>query len=568
MIPQSFLDDLRGRTVLSSLVSRRVKLAKAGREYKGLCPVHTEQSPSFFVNDDKGFAHCFGCGAHFDAVGWLVQVEGLPFHDAVRQLAEGAGMAMPERDAASAAREERRAGLRPCLDAAQAFLVDRLGETRAARDYLTARGIDDGTAAAFGIGYAPDRLWPRDLGFDFESCRDAGLVWEAEPHGRNGARFVDRIMVPVHDARGRLCGFGARVMPGYAGKAGKYLNSPDGPLFDKGAILFNLHRAAAAIHASGRAVIVEGYFDAIAMTQAGVGEVVAPMGTAITPRHLAALWRHCPVPVLMMDGDAAGRRAAVKACETALPFVGPGQSLSVALLPDGTDPDSLARADYGPMLIEAVIARAVPLAEFLFDAVAGTVLAQTAPEALAAIWARLAELGETIADPETRALYLTRWRRRYEDEIVPQLSGEAARAGAIDRPRRLIEEGGDFIPDDANDSERRLFQIVQQLLRLRAERTEIGGCIRDAMAMGKAIGFDGKALTAVVRDIEADAGTDAGGREAFEAQWALYRRTLGVRGPATEAMLPSAILMPPARRITAATKTARHRDALIDGGVM
>jgi DNA primase len=368
-LPAAFLDDIRSRTTLSTLVGRRVKLAKAGREFKGLCPVHTEKSPSFTVNDDKGFAHCFGCGFHADAIGWLVQVEGREFIEAVRELAEGAGVAMPERSAEAQRVAKIIDALRPAIEAAQAAFVEQLaGMPR--RWLIEARALTEETIDAFGIGFAPRGVLS-GRGIGQNALLAAGLIGHDPEMRRTWESFAGRIMVPVHDHRGRLCGFGGRVLPVEWGglpnaDVPKYRNSPDSPIFDKGSLLFNMHRAAPAIREARRAIVVEGYFDAMMLAQVGISEAVAPMGTAITPRQLERLWRHHHCPVLLFDGDAAGIKAARRACEVALPQCGPGRSLSVAALPPGSDPDDLVR-NGGRDAVEAVIADAQPMADFLFD---------------------------------------------------------------------------------------------------------------------------------------------------------------------------------------------------------
>lgn len=369
-LPTAFLDQLRDRTPMSALVGRSVKLVKAGREHKGCCPFHGEKTPSFTVNDEKQFAHCFGCGWHGDAFRWLTDHDGLTFIEAVRQLAESAGIEMPERSPEAAERARRSATVREALDAAQAVFAAQLPPAGAVMEYLAARGIGQREIARFGLGYAragEGSLRGRGIGQALLAA--AGLVAQRED-GSWREMFHDRITIPIHDARGRLCGFGGRVWPGRRGDTPKFVNSPDGPLFDKGRTLFNLHRAAMAARpqAENRLLVVEGYFDVVALDRIGFAASVAPMGTALTAPQLEQAWRVHNRPVLLFDGDSAGRRAALRACEMALPLTGPGRALAVALLPDGQDPDDMARAPDGAQALSRLIEDAQPMHDFLFRA--------------------------------------------------------------------------------------------------------------------------------------------------------------------------------------------------------
>lgn len=369
-IPASFLDKVRDATVLSALIGRAIKIEKAGREFKACCPFHSEKSASFTINDDKGFYHCFGCGAHGDAFRWLTDHQGLPFLDAVRELAEAAGLAMPAPTPEAQARAAAIATVREALDLAQGIYARQLTEAGAVMQYLVQREIGPAEIEAFGLGYARGQdgsLKGRGIGAKLAEM--AGLVARRED-GSLREMFHDRITIPIHDARGQLIGFGARVWPGRRGEIPKFVNSPDGPAFDKGRTLFNLHRAAAYARpaAENRLIVVEGYFDAIALWRAGVRACVAPMGTALTEKQLERCWRVHHRPVLLFDGDEAGRKAAVRVAKLALPALGPGRELGIALLPDGKDPDDLTR-EGGRQAIEATIGAARPWHEFLFDAV-------------------------------------------------------------------------------------------------------------------------------------------------------------------------------------------------------
>lgn len=556
MLSQTFIDEVQARATMSALVARRVKLTRNGREWKGLCPVHQEKTPSFYVNDDKGFAHCFGCGFHAGPVRWLTEVEGLPFLDAVRELAEAAGMAMPAPSAAAQQRAARVDGIRPALEAAMAFFADGLGfdplcrsaSSRAVQSYLAQRGISEMLAGAFCLGFAPDdHTYLERIGIGREDGLAAGLMWEKD--GRSGARFRGRIMVPVHDARGRIVGFGGRVMPGAPADAAKYINSPDSEIFDKGRILFNLHRAAPAIRSAKRALVVEGYFDVIALAGAGIAEAVAPMGTALTEAQLERLWQLVRAPILMFDGDAAGRKAARRACERALPSIAPDRTLKVALIPGGQDPDDLVRAE-GKAGVEAVLAEALGLDAFLFASVAGDVGPDASPEERAAVWEELSALAGAIAHDELRGEYLATWRSRYERLISGvQRAGRGTALHTV-APTAIAssEWSGDEYryPEAEDESEKRLIKVVRKLVELRAEERAAVEPIREerkfVRELAKLSGLRLPQIDAVVKMIEADLGEgSSAGRHEIESVLVLYRRVLGIEGPLTEALMPVVI---------------------------
>lgn len=362
-LSSQFLDQLRDRTSLSGLIGASVKLAKAGKEHKGCCPFHHEKSASFFVNDEKGFYHCFGCGAHGDAIRWMTDQRGLDFIDAVKELAAKAGMDVPAPSAEQAARQQHVETVGGVLERAAAWFGKQLAGDARATAMLAERGVGAEQVAKFGLGLAPRSSSVIGCGAPAPALVEAGLMFTTDDGYRE--RFQQRLMIPIHDARGRMIGFGGRALSDR--QDAKYVNSPEGPHFDKGRTLYNLHRAAAPSRSARRLVVVEGYFDCVALDAAGLGEVVAPMGTAMTEAQLMRAWRvhHCPI--LLFDGDSAGRKAALRACERAMPMVGAqGCSLAVAVLPEGADPDSFVRAE-GPDALEAVLADAVPLATFLFD---------------------------------------------------------------------------------------------------------------------------------------------------------------------------------------------------------
>ena len=328
--------------------------------------------------------------------------------DAVKELAGEAGLEVPAPDPRAAQQAEKRASLTDVTDTAQAWFVERLkaADGAQARAYLAKRGISDATIREFGFGFAPDERQALKAAlsqFDEAMLVEAGMrIDPAEGEREKYDRFRARLMLPIHDARGRVIAFGGRVLEARDGTA-KYLNSPDTPLFDKGRTLYNLHRAAPAARKSGRIVVVEGYMDVIALAQAGIAEAVAPMGTALTEHQLELLWRQVERPILCFDGDVAGQRAALKAIARALPMLRPGHTLGIVRLPAGLDPDDLIRQQ-GANAVEALLASPQSLADALwqFERDAGSL---ATPEDKAGLKARLLEHVETIAHPDIRALY-------------------------------------------------------------------------------------------------------------------------------------------------------------------
>ena len=413
----AFLDELRARTTLSTLVGKTTKLTKAGREYRGCCPFHQEKTPSFYVNDEKGFYHCFGCSAHGDAIRWLTDQRGLPFMDAVKELASTAGMDVPAPDPRAAAAQERAKGHHEAMADAASWFTEQLNGLAgaSARTLLDRRGVSEATARAFGLGFSPDsrgklRAELKDYGDPL--LIEAGLlikVEEKEPYDR----FRGRLMIPIRDPRGRTIAFGGRVI---GDGEPKYLNSPDTPLFDKGRTLYNLDRALPAARKADRVIVVEGYMDVIALAQAGIAEVVAPLGTALTEAQLERLWRIAEVPILCFDGDAAGQKAAVRAAQRALPLLAPGRSLAFVTLPQGQDPDDLVRQN-GAAAFEALLGATQPLVERLWHHLLTAEPLDT-PEQRAGLKARFAEAAGAIQDRDVRDEYLADFRRRFDAQFA------------------------------------------------------------------------------------------------------------------------------------------------------
>ncbi|MGE5545495.1 MAG: DNA primase, partial [Solirubrobacterales bacterium] len=335
--PPQFLDELRVRVPLAGVVGRRVKLARKGREHQGLCPFHNEKTPSFTVNEDKGFFHCFGCGAHGDAIGFEMRAGHLSFTEAVERLASELGLEVPAATPEERRQEQRRASLHDAMEAACVFFEHQLlgPAGREGLAYLKNRGLSDATIARFRLGWAPDSR--EALKGALMSDRlpeamlvEAGLLKKPEHGGASFDLFRGRVTFPITDRRGRVIAFGARTMGDHQPK---YLNSPETPLFHKGSTLYGLAHAREQARTRGVALAVEGYMDVIALHQAGFDYAVAPLGTALTEEQIQELWRLADEPILSFDGDSAGQRAMARAAERALPILVPGKSLRFAVLP-------------------------------------------------------------------------------------------------------------------------------------------------------------------------------------------------------------------------------------------
>ncbi len=365
MIPDSFKQDLLNRVDIVDVVSRYVQMKKAGANFQGLCPFHSEKTPSFTVSPSKQFYHCFGCSAHGNAIGFLMAYSSLGYVDAVKELASSVGVQVPDerpRTPEEAARREREPDLFALMETAMQFYRAELKKSPRAIEYLKARGLTGEIAARFRIGYAPDD-WQGLKGafedYSQASLVECGLVIESE--GKRYDRFRDRIVFPIFNARGAAIGFGGRIID--AGEP-KYLNSPETPLFEKGREVYGLVQARDAIRTAGRALVVEGYMDVVALAQFGIGYSVATLGTATTPVHVSKLLRLADELVFCFDGDAAGRKAAWRALEVCLPLVPDHKPVRFLFLPEGQDPDTYVRA-HGKTGLEALIAGAQTLSQFL-----------------------------------------------------------------------------------------------------------------------------------------------------------------------------------------------------------
>jgi DNA primase len=443
----AWLDDLRARTTLSAVIAPSVKLIRAGREWKACCPFHNEKTPSFTVNDDKGFYHCFGCGAHGDAIRFLTDQRGMPFMDAVKELAARAGMDVPAPDPQAKERADRTATLTDVMAEVAKWYSEQLTGLAGAeaRDYLKRRGIEPDVVQRFGLGFAPDSRSALKRALDKlgeDKLVETGMLIKPEEGGETYDRFRGRLMFPIRDPRGRVIGFGGRILgPGEP----KYLNSPDTPLFDKGRTLYNIDRAGPASRNARRLIVVEGYMDVIALDRAGISEVVAPNGTAVTEAQLERMWRLDPSPILCFDGDSAGRKAAVRAATRALPHIRPDRTLRFVELPSGEDPDDVVRTG-GREAFEALIASPEPLDARLWrHELEAEPL--TTPEAWAGLKDRLVAHAATIGHADLGRLYREDWLSRFYALRRPEQPRSAPK-GSVARPRGSFRNGR-FVPPEA-----------------------------------------------------------------------------------------------------------------------
>ncbi|MEE2566108.1 DNA primase [Hyphobacterium marinum] len=474
-LSDDFKDEIRARIRLSDLIGRKVALKRQGREFAGLSPFKKEKTPSFFVNDEKKFYHCFASGEHGDAFDWLMKIEGLSFMEAAERLAGEAGLALPKGDPDAARKAERGKSLIEWMEAAQAFFEQSLRARSGtdARRYLESRGLSPDDWRRFGIGYAPDsRAALKDeliaSGASPGDLIETGLLIAPDDGGAPYDRFRGRIMFPIRDPRGRLVAFGGRAMNKNA--RAKYLNSPETPIFHKGSTLYRYPEArkAAADPTSGARglIVAEGYLDAIAFARAGLDHAVAPLGTALTEDQLTLLWRAGAEPVLCFDGDSAGRRAAGTAADRALPMLEPGRSLRFIFLPEGKDPDDLLREE-GAGALRKAASDTRPLSQLLWDREAELEPLDD-PDRRAGFRRRLRALLSRIANPDVREEYKRDFDARLEAmfggarrsggwkkrDAVPGPTGELKRAasgGTAPAPARLLLLAAIEYPEIAED---------------------------------------------------------------------------------------------------------------------
>jgi DNA primase len=442
----AWLDELRARTTLSAVIAPSVKLTRAGREWKACCPFHNEKTPSFTVNDEKHFYHCFGCGAHGDAIRFLTDQRGLQFMDAVKELADEAGMDVPAPDPKAKEQADRTASLTDVMAAAARWYTEQLNGLSGAeaRDYLNRRGIDAATTARFCLGFAPDNrsgLKKALAGVDEQQLIETGMLIQPEDGGKESYdRFRGRLMIPIRDPRGRVIGFGGRILgPGEP----KYLNSPQTILFDKGRTLYNLDRAGPASRTAKRLIVVEGYMDVIALDRAGIAEVVAPNGTALTESQLERLWRLDPSPILCFDGDSAGRKAAIRAATRALPLLRPDRTLRFVELPAGQDPDDVVKAGGGEAF-EALLSNPEPLDARLWRFERDAEPLAT-PEAWAGLKQRLTAHAAAIGHADVGRMYREDWLNRFYEQRRP---GSSAPRQPFTPAKRGSFKNGRFVPPE------------------------------------------------------------------------------------------------------------------------
>lgn len=437
-VPKAFLDELRARVPVSDVIGKRIKLTRAGREYKGCCPFHHEKTPSFYVNDQKGFYHCFGCGVHGDVIRFLTDHDNMAFMDAVEQLANQAGMQVPRPSPEEQKKFQRQMSLYDLMEAATKFYEAQLhrAENRKILEYLLTRGISLETIKSFRIGYSPEgeglinHLKKAD--YKTESIVEAGLYKESERKaGETYPFFRNRVMFPVTDLQGRVVAFGGRVLPeSYGGPAGKsapkYINSPETAIFHKGRNLYALSRARKAIGDGETVIVVEGYMDVIALAQGGFKAAVAPLGTALTESQIEEIWRVMPdgarAPVLCFDGDTAGQRAAARALDRALPILRPDHSVRFAFLPSEHDPDSLIK-DEGSAAMQRVLDGAIGMFEMLWqEETKGRDFTQ--PEAKAGLRASLVKKARSIPDQTVQEFYIHQINQKIEEVFLSNNSGK------------------------------------------------------------------------------------------------------------------------------------------------
>ena len=503
--PSTFLDDIRDRLKISDVIGQRVsfdkKKSNPGRgDFWACCPFHGEKTPSFHCEDRKGRYHCFGCGVSGDHFRFLTELDGLSFPEAVERLAAQAGLPMPVMDARERQREEQRATLFDVMEIATRYFEDQLQgpDGAKARAYLRDRGLTSATQQFFRLGYAPDSrnalkeyLASKDIGLkQIEAC---GLVVHRDDLPVSYDRFRGRIMFPILDSRGRPIAFGGRAMA--ADVNAKYLNSPETELFHKSNVLYNFVHARKSAHAKKQVISAEGYMDVIALHAAGFDNAVAPLGTALTERQLALLWRMHDEPILCFDGDGAGVAAADRAAEMALPNLTPGKSVRFALLPDGMDPDDLIR-EAGPSAMAEALTQAIPLAETIWRREVRSGLFDT-PEKRAELEARLKGIVGQIRDENVRRHYGQDMQERLQrffdrsGDGAPQRygSGSSQRANpsryGADRGRGQSVKPGGRVAASPSLLNSKLFKQNAQRLPLREAALIAGVCYHPAIAVAR-----------------------------------------------------------------------------------
>ncbi|MBT5383759.1 MAG: DNA primase [Kordiimonadaceae bacterium] len=425
-----FLDEIRSRLTVSEIVGRKVRLVRKGREHTGLCPFHNEKTPSFTVNDDKPFYHCFGCGAHGDVINFVLETEGLSFPETVERLSSQAGLQIPEYTPEAQQRSKVKKTLYDVMEAAAQWFENQLAAQvgKDGRAYIQKRGLTKYTVKTFRLGFSPNnRVALKEAmllrtEFNEEMLIDAGMLISPEDGGDSYDRFRGRIMFPITDRQGRVVAFGGRAL--YENAKAKYLNSPETPLFHKGRLLYNLNGARKAAFDKGRLLIGEGYMDVIALAQAGFSEAVAPLGTAVTEDQIKEMWRLTAEPMMCFDGDKAGQRAATRVVERSLSLLKPGYSLRFVYLPEGEDPDSFV-AGQGAEAFEKLLNEGSSLAEVLWIELVSKTKFET-PEQRAGLEQKISQTLAEIKDPKVRGYYESDFKKRlkklFGSEFVPEIN--------------------------------------------------------------------------------------------------------------------------------------------------
>ncbi len=488
MIPQAFIQTLLSRVDIVDVVGRYVPLKKAGANFQACCPFHQEKSPSFTVSPTKQFYHCFGCGAHGSAIGFLMEYSGVGYVEAIRMLADQAGLQVPQADREQSVRPRNEPGLAELMQAVTRWYRQQLKQSSRAIAYLKQRGLTGEIAARFGLGYAPDN-WQglAQVVKDYESpaLAEVGLVI-VNDNGRRYDRFRDRIMFPIHSTRGDVIGFGGRILD--RGEP-KYLNSPETVLFQKGQELYGLFQARQAIRSAGRVLVVEGYMDVVALAQHGIDWAVATLGTATTPAHVKKLLRQTSDVVFCFDGDAAGQRAAWRALEQSLPVLDDTSRLTFLFLPEQHDPDSYVREFGRDAFVSLVEAQGLPLSAYLFRHLTERHDLQT-EEGRSAFLKELQPLLVQVQAP-TLALLL----RKRAAELTGLEAGELAGLWKLPAP------GKPGLPVAARGKRPAPASVNHKLLRLILFRPDLAGQLRKEWITGP--DADGSALVRLLEILAA-----------------------------------------------------------------
>lgn len=419
---QKFLDELRSRLSVADVVGAKVKLVRKGKEYMGLCPFHNEKTPSFTVNEAKGFYHCFGCGAHGDIIKFEMEANGLPFMDAVTKLANKAGLSVPQISHENPEEVQKRSSWYEITELAATYFEKnlRLPIGQEGMAYFLRRGFDENIIKKFRLGYAPDNnglcAWLASKNVRESDMIELGLAVLSEKNGKIYDFFRNRVIIPIIDKRGKVIAFGGRVM---GNEQPKYLNSPDTPIFNKRRVLYNLNYARDKAYEKRRIVVCEGYMDVIAQAKFGFDYAVAPLGTALTEEQIAEAWKICPEPTLCFDGDGAGIKAAIRSADRVLPMLKAGYSLKYVFLPDKMDPDEFLKAK-GADEYEKALEHTVPLADLLWRKNIESMPTDT-PEQKALFEKTVLEEVGKIGDEKVRSYYLQDMKKRIYDSFRPQI---------------------------------------------------------------------------------------------------------------------------------------------------